>query len=318
MNYKIMSYNIERMQDFFKKNSLRSEYKEKAEAVAQTILSAAPHILGIIEGSDKAGDHEYFINNTAISELGYKLCKSKEKRGKQDLLFYYRDPFEVVSLDENVSFYNRWVEDIDNDTIEEVLRFERRPLEVFFRDKESSTEFMVILLSFKSKGVFSVTDIHSYEHIALANRKKLHAQSMKVRERIDNLLDRDPDMPLIVMGDLNDEPGMDYFQKQVGASAVETITGSIYNPEKILHNTMWHMTEGDKKKNLWTTEYPDPIVANLKKHKAWLDHIFVSPGMLKRTSDIKYIKDSGCIAEKNETSAKASDHYPVCCDIEFS
>ncbi len=167
------------------------------------------------------------------------------------------------------------------------------------------------------KAVFSVTDIHRYEHLALANRKKLYAQSKKVRERLDRLFDEDPDRAVVVMGDLNDEIGLDHFQKQIGTSAVETITGDIHEPSKILHNTMWHLTKKQKSaQNLWTMEYEDPIVANYKKHKAWLDYIFVSPGTLKEDAPCRYIPESGCIVEKTDTAKLASDHFLVYCELE--
>ncbi len=317
MKYLVMSYNIERMKDLFKSNKIRQGETNRASAIAETIYNAAPHILGIVEASDKTRDHEHFLTETKLADLNYQIGKSHIKRGKQDLVFYFREPFEIVHIDKNVEFYKSWIEDIDGDSIEEVLKFERKPLEVVFRNKNSGQEVMVILLSFKSKGVFSVSDIYKYQHLALANRKKLHAQSKKVRERIDQILENDPDRAIIIMGDLNDEIGMDYFQKQVGASAVETITGNIHEPHKIIHNTLYHLYNIHKPQEMWTTEYPDPIVANSKNHRAWLDHIFVSPGMLHPNSSVKYIMNSGNVIEKNGISKIASDHYPVFCHIEM-
>ncbi len=315
MNCIIMTYNVETMKKLFKKNKLVQHYLERANAVSDTIKSIHPHILGIVEATNKLADHEYFLKETSLSGLDYKIALSKYNRGKQDLMFYYRDPFEVVSIDEDVSYYDDWIEDIDNDSINEVLRFERKPLEVVFQVKGTKKQVLIILVSFKSKGVFSVADINQYQYLAVANRKKLYGQSKKVRNRVDELLDKNPDMSIIIMGDINDEPGMDHFQKQVGASAVETLVGNIYEPSKIFHNTLWYQTKTKNKKDLWTIEYQDPIVFNLKMHRGWIDHIFISPSMLKSDAKIKYIMDSGEIAEKNETSQKASDHYPIYCKV---
>jgi len=311
----IMTYNIETMRKLFKKNRIHENYSARGAAIIETILSVSPHILGIVEASNRIGDHEYFTNETTLSKLNYNIAKSDVKRGKQDLVFYYRDPFEVISLDENPEFYDDWQEDIDNDSIIEVLKFERKPIEALFRVKGTDKQLLIILVSFKSKGVFTVSDIHRYEHLALANRKKLYAQSKKVRERVDCLLDQNPGLPILLMGDLNDELGMDHFQKQVGASAVETLTGDIHNPDKIFHNTLWYQINNGNAKEIWTTEYHDPIVTNLKRHRAWLDYIFVSPAMMKDDAPIRYIMNSGHISEKNEVSAKASDHFPVYCKI---
>jgi len=315
MKYTIASYNIEQMRELFHGNHIREEMASRAKAIVDTIRTSAPHILGIVEASDKRADHECLLAETALNELNFQVAKSKIRRGKQDLAFYFRDPFELISIDEEISFYDDWIEDIDQDSIEEVMKFERKPLEASFRIKGSDHELFIILISLKSKGVFSVSDIHRYEHLALANRKKLYGQSKKIRERLDQLLREQPNRALIVMGDLNDEIGLDYFQKIVGASAVETIIGDIHSPERILHNTLWHLTQAKNAKPLWTNEYPDPIVSNLRKHRAWLDYIFVSPGMRRDNAPIHYIEKSGRIAEKNEAAMLASDHFLIQCKI---
>lgn len=315
MKYRITSYNIENMRQLFKKNRFTEVGMLKAEAAASTLAETTPHIAGIVEASDRIGDHHYFLKNTPLSPFGFQVAKSAHKRGKQDLVLYYREPFEVVSMDENVTFYNDWLEDIDNDSIKEQLHFERRPFEVVFRNTTTGLELLIILVSFKSKGVFTTTDIHEYEYLALANRKKLYGQAKKVRERVDVLLDEDPDRAFIVMGDVNDEPGLDHFEKILGASAVETITGSIYFPKKILHNTLWHYMESGRQKELWTTEYPDRIVKNLNMHQAWLDHIFVSPAMLNENNGIHLVKNSGAIGSKTDLAKAASDHFPIYCDV---
>ncbi len=73
----------------------------------------------------------------------------------------------------------------------------------------------------------------------------------------------------------------------------------------------------DEFKDLWTTEYPDPIVSNFSKHRAWLDHIFVSPNMISNKSDVKLVMNSGTIAPKTDLASMASDHFPIYCDFEF-
>jgi len=301
----------------FKKNSFIDTELARGEAAASTLADTAPHIVGIIEGSDKLGDHQHFLDNSALAQFNFSIAKSVHKRGKQDLVLYYREPFEIVSIDEHYDFYADWLEDIDGDTIKEQLHFERKPLEVLLRDTNTGKELLVIVVSFKSKGVFSITDIHLYEHIALANRKKQYGQAKKVRQRIDQILKEQPDLPFIVMGDINDEPGLDHFQKIVGASTVETIMGDLFHPDKILHNTLWHYKESGNAKDLWTTEYPDPIVTNFSKHRAWLDHIFVSPSMMHNNGTVQLVKDSGAIGEKSVRASMASDHFPIYCDIEL-
>ena len=317
MKYRIATYNVENQRSLYKEGVLVESSKERYEALAHTIAKIQPQILGIVEGSNITSDHQNFLSHPKLKGLKYSIAKSKVSRGSQDLLFYYRDTFEVLSIDDNLHFYDPWHEDIDNDSIEEYLFFERQPLEVRFRHKESGEQFLIILVSFKSKGVFSTTDIYRYEKLALANRKKLFAQSKKVRERLDNLLHSHPELPVIVMGDINDSPGMDHLEKILGFSAVETIMGTVFHPETVFHNALWPLAEELAPHKLWTIDFKDPIVFNHKKHREWVDHIFISPGLYHSKGALRFVKKSGDTANRDQFTKAASDHLPVYCSIEI-
>jgi hypothetical protein len=314
---KVMAYNIENMKSLFFKNQFAPDSIAKVKSLEKIISDQQPHILGIVEASDKVEHHQYFIDNTELVNLGYKIGKSDNKRGKQDLVVYYREPFEIVTIDENIEYYKEWIEDIDNDGIDEVCRFERKPLEILFRLKGTDITFMVILVATKSKGVFSVNDLVNHQYFALANRKKILAESKKIRSRVEQLMEERPQLPLIVMGDFNDDPGMDSYEKILGASAIETVMGCLFEPDKILHNTLWHLSKTDGHKDLWTTEYPDLIVQNFGLHKAWLDHILITPNLLSESAPFKYIMNSGEIIPKDADAKKVSDHYAVSCQFKL-
>ncbi|MBT4288679.1 MAG: hypothetical protein HOD92_15235 [Deltaproteobacteria bacterium] len=310
---KVMSYNIENMKNLFFKGKLVSNENKKIKSLEKIITHQRPHILGIVEASDKLSHHHCFIENTDLKNLHYQVGKSNHKRGKQDLVVYYRDPLEIISIDDEIKFYDQWTEDIDHDGIKEVCEFERKPLEVLFRIKGSNIIFLVILVASKSKGVFSVSDLINHQFLALANRKRLLAQSKKIRKRIDQLMSQQPNLPLIIMGDFNDEPGMDSYEKLLGASSIETIMGSVFDPDKILHNTLWYLSKTDKRVDLWTTEYPDLIVKNFGYHKAWLDHIFISRNLLTESGKFRYIRNSGKIIPKDLDAKNVSDHFAIYC-----
>jgi hypothetical protein len=315
---KIMTYNIENMGNLFENDQFRQDSIEKVNNLEKIITYQQPHILGIVEASDKIKHHQYFIENTRLSDFGYKVGKSDHKRGRQDLVVYYQDPFEIVTIDAYIEFYETWAEDIDRDGIEEICEFERKPLEVLFRMKGTDITFLVILVANKSKGVFSINDIATHKHLALANRKKLLAQSKKIRSRVDQLMDEQPELPLIVMGDFNDDPGMDSYEKVLGASSIETVMGSVFEPNKILHNTLWYWCNTEREKDLWTTEYPDLIVQNFGLHKSWLDHIFISQNLLSESARLKYVMNSGEIIPKDADAKLVSDHYAVYCNFTVS
>jgi len=101
----------------------------------------------------------------------------------------------------------------------------------------------------------------------------------------------------------------------MGQSGIETVMGSVFEPERILHNTLWHRAR--RGREVWTASYPDLIVENPEHHRAWLDHILVSPGMLREGAPVRYVRDSGVVGAEEPDVSPVSDHLPVYCRIEI-
>ncbi len=315
--YTIMAYNIEHMNNLFdiQTNTIKENRQERAQKIAHVIKEINPHVMGICEAANAPEEHEHFIE-TYLPDSGYQLAH-KMSRGSQNLVFYYRHPFNVESIDDGISFYEPWKDDIDEDKLEELYTWDRIPLEVQFRIGESDSRLLIILIHAKSKGVFDVVDLYNYQKIALANRKRLVGQALSLRKRLNQLL-KTSHLPIMVMGDMNDGPGLDPYEKMVGKSFVETVMGSVYEPQNIFYNTLW----SPDKKRIWTASFKDPIVSSPygKKHYVWIDHILVSPCMLKKesnsNSNVSYVDRSGKVRYDIEGSQEASDHFPVLCTIE--
>ena len=316
--FTIMSYNIEHMNLMFKNNIIKPSKRQRAQKIAGVIHDINPHVLGICEAANSPDEHKHFIDNY-LPNSGYQLANGVS-RGGQNLVFYYRHPFSVISIDDAISFYKPWIDDIEKDGLKEQHKWERKPLEVVFEAGVGGPKLRIILVHTKSKGIFSVTDLHNFQKISLANRKRLVGQAFKLRNRLDQLLQEPNSLPLVVMGDMNDGPGLDPFEMMIGRSFVETVVGSVYAPSGIFHNTLWWMSkDSGLKKNLWTADFPDPIVNHPfgYQHRVWIDHILLSPDMLLPTNSVRYIMDSGKIGAKNKDSREASDHFAVHCNIEI-
>lgn len=316
--FTLMTYNIKWMNKMFQNGQVKESKQEQAESVGAVISSIRPHILGICEAANDRAEHEHFIERYLNNEYSVSMGSS---RGGQNLVYYYRAPVQEVSVDSGISYYNPWATDIDDDGLKEQHKWERKPLEAVFKLGVEGPNLRGILVHAKSKIVASIVDLYDFEKIALANRKKMVAQAMHLRTRLDNLLTQDNALPLVVMGDMNDGPGLDPFEKMVGNSFVETTMGSVFEPHKILHNALCWMAQASSKKikdQLWTTDFPDPIVSVPfgGKHRVWLDHILLSQDTLTANNPIRYIMNSGRIGEKNQIARKASDHYPVYCTIQ--
>ena len=68
--------------------------------------------------------------------------------------------------------------------------------------------------------------------ISIANRRKQLAQALWIRGRVDQVLDIGAEV--IVLGDLNDGPGLDVYEEFFARSSVEIIMGQSQGPEKQL------------------------------------------------------------------------------------
>ena len=311
----IMSYNIENMNRMFSNNQVRPGERDRAEAIATVIQRVDPDLLGICEAANTRQEHENFIADF-LPGSGYAVALGAS-RGGQNLVFYHREPFRLVSVDDAINFYNPFIADLEDDGLKEQHRFERKPLEAVFRIGAGGPQLQVILVHTKSKGVFDVVDFHRFQQIALANRKRLAGQALKLRERLDQLLDDPQRLPVAVMGDFNDGPGMDPFEQMVGKSFVESTMGSVYEPAKIFHNSLAFMkNDSSLRRQLFTVEFRDPIVANRAPHRVWIDHILVSPDLLEPGGSVRHVAQSGGIDQKDQTARRASDHFAVSCRIE--
>jgi endonuclease/exonuclease/phosphatase family metal-dependent hydrolase len=313
----VMTYNIENMRELFAEGAIRPDQASRALRLAEQIAAVGPDLLGIVEASDKPSHHEAFLALPPLASQGYRVLRGEHGRGKQDLVIYYKPAFEPVRVDDAYGFYDDWIEDIDHDGIPEVCSFERRPLEVELKVAGTDATLRVVLVATKSKGVFNTLDFIGHQQRAIANRKRLLAQCKKLRQRADRLLDADPNAAFLMMGDFNDEPGQDNYERLIGESSIETVMGNVFEPERILHNALWHKARSGK--GIWTATYPDMIVANLEQHRAWLDHILVSPGMLREDAAIRYVRNSGEVGEPSASTDGAkpiSDHLPIYCRLE--
>lgn len=315
MEVTLCSYNIRWMNSMFSGGTIKPSYHARAQNIAQVISSINPHIMGICEAANDPAEHRSFIDNY-LPTSGYKVAAGAS-RGAQNLVFYYKPPVSLISIDNHRAEYDPWKDDVDRDGLDEAFHWERKPLEATFKVGDAGS-LRAILVHSKSKGIFDVVDLHNFENISLGNRKKLIGQANHLRQRINELLDEPAAPPLIVMGDMNDGPGIDPYEMKLGKSFVETVMGDVFNPGKTLHNTLHHLTQSSStKKDLWTVDFPDPIVSHSfgYQHRVWIDHILLSPDMLKPNSPIRLAPNSGAIGEKNAAAKDASDHFPVFCKL---
>lgn len=207
--------------------------------------------------------------------------------------------------------------DLDTDASPEAVVFSKPPLEVEMTHRRSGKFLRLIGVHAKSKAPHGARGAAEVMRVAIENRRKQMAQCIWIRKRVDEHLSAGD--PLIVLGDFNDGPGLDEYEKLFGRSGVEIVMGEggapcMYDPHArmaLTHRTSARPT---------TSRF---YIAKERRYlQALLDYIMVSPDLLetKPTWRIWHpFDDLECYQDvpMREALLTASDHFPVSIDLKL-
>ncbi|KUJ76935.1 endonuclease [Ruegeria marisrubri] len=202
--------------------------------------------------------------------------------------------------------------DLDIDATEDIVRFSKPPIELAVRTR-AGTELRLIGAHLKSKYPHGAETRDEKIQISIANRRKQLAQAIWIRTRVERHMAAGEHV--ILMGDLNDGPGLDQFEHLFGRSSVEILleTG-LYDPNAA------------KVRQLRPGPLPSTARFELEAEgrymHALLDYIMISPGLRDRNPSWRIwhpFDDKECweMPELREALLTASDHFPVSLDIEI-
>jgi len=205
--------------------------------------------------------------------------------------------------------------DLDIDATEDVVTFSKPPLEVAL--DTALGPMRMIGCHVKSKAPHGASTPDEVMRIAIANRRKQLAQCIWLRQRIDGHLDAGE--PLIVLGDLNDGPGLDEYEKLFGRSGVEIVMGKDLPPDRRLYDP--HAARALQSRIAAQATSARFFLAEEGHYlSALLDYIMVSPDLRPRTRGWRIwhpFEDPGCWRDLHlrEALLTASDHFPVTLDL---
>jgi hypothetical protein len=231
----------------------------------------------------------------------------------------------IQSVDENPTaatfFKEHWKVDVDGDCILSPYRFTHPPLCVDVWTKCGGL-LSVIALHLKSKFIqggessWFTNDIDekmTFIKGAVRNRRRIAAEVSRVRKYIEMMMQADPNAKVIICGDFNDGPGMDFFETNyLTVNCTDALMGSTYYPSKLFaHALLSRVADTDR---LWSAVHRD-FIDGIERRKVLLDHILVSPGFAPHIvkSDVAHeIFDKHCKGDPEARRGnRPSDHRPV-------
>jgi endonuclease/exonuclease/phosphatase family metal-dependent hydrolase len=240
--------------------------------------------------------------------------------GTQQEIALLFDP-DVVSAvhdpqsDETVPrFDGQFQMDVDVDAHPDPIVWSKPPLEIAMTT--SGGPLRLIGVHAKSKAPHGARNKAEATRISIQNRRKQLAQCIWLRRRVEQHLAAGDD--LIVLGDFNDGPGLDEYEKLFGRSGVEIVLGE--NGETRLFDPHAQMA-------LSRRIGAAPATARFKRKgqpylQALLDYIMVSPELLTKGPKWQIwhpFDHPDCYANDTvrEALLMASDHFPVVLDIDL-
>ena len=206
--------------------------------------------------------------------------------------------------------------DLDIDARPDVVRWSKPPLELALRTA-GGFDLRMIGVHTKSKAPHGARNPDAIMRLAIENRRKQLAQCVWLRRRVEEHLEAGD--PLIVLGDLNDGPGLDEYERLFGRSGVEVVMGE--EGEAQLHDPAARLALQGK-----TAAAPTSARFWMADEGRWmetlLDYVMVSPDLMARGPRWRIwhpFDDPGCyrVPELREALLAASDHFPVTLDIEL-
>ena len=332
---RIATWNIEHFNDYFNAdNSLKSskEAKEKFQNISNILNNhIKPDILAVVEAPNTANKGAQSgikkLENFAL-EYGLTINKAIQgfpSAGKQELIVMY-DPLKMKishkpeggkSPTTDPKFNGEFHFDADDDKIKEIYTHYRPPFEAKVT-LNGGIEFWVMVVHAKSKGIFDSVEQVNLERLSIRNRLKLYAECAWIRRRIDSWLEKD--RKIIVLGDMNDGPGMDEYELRYGKSAVEIIMGDIFNPLTLLLNHLGKPKYGRYGWEPASASFKDRITEDYIN--VLIDHILVSQNIDAKADTCRVwnpwqAKTDDPIKKMKDEFRSASDHFPVSIDLNY-
>lgn len=205
--------------------------------------------------------------------------------------------------------------DLNVDTRPERISFSKPPLELALH--ADGRDLRLIGVHAKSKAPHGARNSREATRIAIENRRKQLAQCLWLRARVEAHLKAGDS--LIVLGDFNDGPGLDEYEKLFGMSGVEIVLGGEPDEGLRLHDPHAELTL-NRRHGLAASTARFWHDSDKRYFEALLDFVMVSPDLAAQKPRWRIwhpLNEPHCwkLPELRDALLTASDHFPVTLDL---
>ena len=287
-NVKVTTWNIERMHRWFSGNQtdVSSGSREIADRVAGVINDVGPDILCIQEGPTRISQMRSYLDDFVDGDW---TVAASDTGGQQRAYMAYKQFSGLESVEEIDFIAPAWEYPFFNHnqqtrTYNQVSqKFTRLPVELIFHTTAGAFSVMCLHLKSKfsreaSKAMSSDPEVRSTAVAeGLEQRARILQEGKLIREYIqDHPFNDELEGRTIVAGDLNDGPGIDFFENRFfGLDILRRIRGDIDHPERLLTNVIDRDPADDSP---FSAVFFDVLDRQLRQ--ILLDHILVPPQFL--------------------------------------
>lgn len=334
---RLLNWNIEWMNDWFVGGSQVAfrqshpgrgitDVQDLAKRVAGVIDEIDPDALTVQEGPSDPREMRLFTDQFLLDPGGeprFEVFGGFDGRAQKIYILVKRGGLfteaRLANDEATQSLDEAWESDVDGDLQIEGYEFTRLPVVV--DGQVSGEELRVVSLHTKSKYVHNGERLwndlerrNEFVKAAMKNRRRISAEAMRVRRYLDQILTLNPQARVIVTGDFNDGPGIDYFEmRYLTHNVTDILLGSTYRPENLFkHAFLGTVPAADR-----YTAIFDDFIDNVPNRRLVLDHILASPALAdqvnSRIAHIEY--GNGVDPTANGRQRHPSDHRPVLAEI---
>jgi endonuclease/exonuclease/phosphatase family metal-dependent hydrolase len=337
---KIMNWNIEWMNNWFIGGGA-VEWRDThagiasvaalARRVANVIRAVDPDVLTLQEGPSDPQEMGLFVDGFLANGNGQRLFDIfgglDGGAQKTYMLVKRAGDFEnarQVSDPVTDNFFDEWLADVDGDMHLEPYAFTRDPLVLDGELSGTGETLRLMTIHTKSKYVNRQRALwndpnrrQEFVVAALKNRRRISTEAMHARDYLDELYDTDPSVLVVVTGDFNDGPGIDYFEKNYLTHGVaDILIGSSYYPERQFEHALIGSVPTAQ---LYTATFDD-FIDDIDNRPLLLDHILVSPALRDRLANgsvahAEYDAEEDASRPVGSRDRYPSDHRPVTVEI---